>query len=261
MKYLFDAACSCNIGRIRKNNEDNFYFNGSFLNEDNTGLNEILYFRSALGTVCFAVFDGIGGSDDGQVAAYIAAKEFGQYCQSAEPDNLLLSEMFFDSAIQKMNEKVLETATKNKNNMGSTAAILVLSDKKIYVANLGDSRIYRIRDHNITQISVDQVSETGYYANKTYRKKPALRQYLGMDSPEPYISQGFFRPGDAFLLCTDGLTDMVSREELLKIIEKTTDVRECVKTLLQQALENGGRDNVTMIFLRISNDEFTQWEQ
>ena len=239
------------MGLVRKNNEDNFLFNGFYMEEDNVGLNEELYFRSASDVVCFAVFDGIGGSDNGQTASYLAAREFNQCLLKAESDGINLDENFFEDSVNKMNMEICNTSKASGGSMGTTAALLALISGSAYFANLGDSKIFRFKNNMMTQISVDHFGEIRSSDGEARPKKPALRQFLGKDDPEVYIMHSAIKPGDKFLLCTDGLTDMVPEDVILDEIEKTGDVRLCVRKLMNLALKNGGRDNITAILVSI----------
>ena len=149
-----------------------------------------------------------------------------------------------------MNDKICEEHEKDKCYMGTPAAILYFYFEKVYICNVGDSRIYQIKNGNIMQLSKDHV--VNIVNEKT---KPALTQNLGIPEEEmkiePYISKCNCNMGDKFLICSDGLTDMVSEEAILQIVNQHKNVKEIVEELLETALENGGKDNTTIIVCEV----------
>lgn len=253
MQFELEAACFCTIGRVRKNNEDNFYFDQQILEEDNTGLNTPLYLRSAIGTVCFAVFDGMGGHADGQTASYLAARAFQRDCAAAEPSEVL-SEEFFSNTVTHMNDAVCMEGKQRNNNMGTTAVILGFCGESAYLCNVGDSRAYRFRQGQIVQISMDHVEMI--QPSLTVRHgKPRLSQCIGIPSEqlllEPYLAQSLIKSGDIFLLCSDGLSDLVMLDEISNVLSGGQHLSDCVCTLIELALDYGGKDNITAIVIRI----------
>ena len=135
--------------------------------------------------------------------------------------------------------------------MGSTIAMLMFFGDQPYVCNLGDSRIYRFRDDELMQISEDHLEPVPPGSGR----KPRLVQHLGIFEEEmrlePYIAKGALKRGDVFLLCSDGLTDMVSPAEICLILKETRSEKRAVERLIELALEHGGRDNTTVIVCRI----------
>ena len=152
-----------------------------------------------------------------------------------------------------LNEAVLQAKREQcTDRMGTTMVALYFSGRYVYVCNIGDSRAYRLRDGEFLQISEDHVE---HRPERTHRKAP-LTQHLGIDPEdmliEPYIAKGELRKGDMYLLCSDGLTDMLSNLEISCLMHDSTSVDECVTQLIQAALEKGGRDNITVIVCRIT---------
>lgn len=146
----------------------------------------------------------------------------------------------------------------DSGRMGSTAVLLYLNAREAWVCNVGDSRAFLLRDGELRQLSVDH-TDAGLLAAQGVRgRKPALTQHLGIRPEEMVLEPHFFReklrPGDWYLLCSDGLTDMVSEEEIRSAAETAPDAGQCVRKLTEAALENGGRDNVTVIAVRIIPD-------
>ena len=252
MPYILDAACLCNTGKIRKNNEDNFFFDGRCLELENNGLKHPVTMTTALRReLCLAVFDGMGGESFGEVASFTAA-DCMQSATRKLKDYFIPERKFLNSMCLKINEAVVakqqELCTER---MGSTMVALYFSHRYVYVCNLGDSRAYRLRNGEFLQLSVDHVEKREGQA----RKKAPLTQHLGIKPEdfliEPYIAKGELKHGDRYLLCSDGLTDMLSNYEIDEIMTGADSAEECVKELVDAALEKGGKDNVTVIVCRI----------
>lgn len=249
MAVLLEAACLCSVGRVRKNNEDNLYFDGRCLPEANRGLKHPISCVFTLQKeVCAAVFDGMGGENFGESASFAAAtalKRFLQQSREAAPP-----ETFLEDLCIALNEAVLDRARELRtSHMGSTMVALWFSQGRVWVCSLGDSRAYRLREGEFLQLSEDHVEK------REGRKKAPLTQHLGIDPEEfliePFVAGGEPLRGDQYLLCSDGLTDMLTDPEIEAIMTPTEDVGECAGALVRAALEKGGRDNVTVIVCRV----------
>ncbi len=254
------AACGCNIGKVRKNNEDNFYFGGRCLTRENEGLENVIVCRQWLrrGT-CMAVFDGMGGEQFGEYASYLAAEELKKSKPTwnerfLQPKEYLQKiALQLDAAVVGLQE---EFCTRH---MGTTLAGLWFFGRDAYICNLGDSRVYRLRDGVLEQLTVDHVEK------RTLRpgRKAPLTQHLGAGSEEiqvePHISISRVKRGDKYMLCSDGLTDMLSDDEIRDILLNSKTVRCCVETLIHRALAQGGRDNITVIVCRLGSK--IRWER
>lgn len=247
-KYEICYAIACDKGKARVINQDNFWCLGKYLKAENKGLAQ-----TESGGVpsetnpAFAVFDGMGGEQYGEAAAYIAAYTFGKLRNEAKPSD---PEKFLIDACRKMNNNITAYADKRHADcVGTTAAVLMCGDKKIYACNVGDSKIYRYHGGNLTQISKDHVLDI--YKDR----KPPLVQFLGVPETEfiiePHTAREAYSCGDYYLICSDGLTDMLSADEIKDILSENKDVKICVDTLLAGALSRGGKDNITIILCKI----------
>lgn len=252
MPYMFDAACLCNTGKVRRNNEDNFFFDGRCMEADNNGLKHPVTMIKTLGReLCFAIFDGMGGENFGEVASFVAA-DYMQRTSRKLKDYFISERKFLNGMCMKINDAVVakqqELCTEH---MGSTMVALYFSHGYVYVCNLGDSRAYRLRDGEFLQLSEDHLEKR----EGQTRKKAPLTQHLGISSEyfliEPYIAKDELKHGDLYLLCSDGLTDMLTNFEIDEILSNTTSAADCVQKLIDSALEKGGKDNVTAIVCRI----------
>ncbi len=242
MSYNIRYCCITHRGKRRSNNEDNFMCDGRFSRPDNV---EPLRFNGVLSSknnpLC-AVFDGMGGEECGEIASYIAAQIAAKYSFENPVDGL--KGFCFDA-----NSQICKYMTENGiSSMGTTAAMLLFNPKSIYLCNVGDSRVYRLYKNELQQISKDHViSVPG-------KSKPYLSQNLGIPETEiilePYLAAGNSYAGDIYLICSDGVTDMISNSDIKRII-KDNDLDSAADLLLNTALENGGKDNITLILCKI----------
>ena len=250
MGFGISAACLCHTGYIRSNNEDNFYFRGLSLPEENNGLETPLCWefdtekRTAL-----ALFDGMGGQAGGQTAAFTAARTLHQLSDKPEKDPIL----YLTRLTRGLNLGVYRRGGQlHIHGMGATLALLCFLEDRVYSCNLGDSRIYRLSPGKLHRLSEDH---TDTQAGWDLYGQARLTQYLGMDPGEfrvePCITEQALHSGDVYLLCSDGLTDMVTPGQLQTLLEREQDPAVCVRSLVQLALEAGGRDNVTVILCRV----------
>ena len=233
MIFQLSAACGCNIGRVRTNNEDNFYFDGISLPENNKGLSGCVVKKTYLEReVCFGVFDGMGGEEYGE-------KAIGQ-------------KSLLKNLCAEMNHEVCERQRQlYVSRMGTTCAMLLFVPDEVYACNLGDSRIYRLRDNEFLQISVDDLERIP----EGVRRKAGLTQFLGVPvdelEMEPHIVKCELKRGDIFVICSDGLTDMLSNLDICMILRQHISIKRITQHLIDQALKNGGRDNTTVIVIRV----------
>ena len=182
----------------------------------------------------FIVADGMGGHKAGDVASKAAIEKFVKYACSThmiDPTNIL------NAGIQNINEEIFEMAESNKDyhGMGTTFVACVILGKKAYIANVGDSRLYVI-NRNIEQIT----------------KAIGVQ---GSGSSAPDIFEVEIIPGDILLLCSDGLTNMVTDEEIRDIVKENDSLELAVSKLIAQANENGGKDNISVIIIEPFSDE------
>ncbi len=252
MPFIIEAACLCNKGKIRKNNEDNFFFDGRCLVADNTGLKHpVSMTRTLRREICVAVFDGMGGENFGEYAAFTAAECMRETAQKLKSYFISERKLLNDICMQINNAVIAKRKEFCTEHMGSTMVALCFSNHYVYACNLGDSRAYRLRNGELLQLSKDHVEK-----NMTPQgKKAPLTQHLGIDPEEymiePHIAKGELKRDDQYLLCSDGLTDMLTNLEIDQIMSEAFSAEECVQNLVDAALEKGGKDNVTAIVCRI----------
>jgi protein phosphatase len=225
------------VGNVRKNNED------------------ALLVRAEL--PLFAVADGVGGSAAGEIASqlFVAGCEYEfEAARNLERDPALLIKRCFHNA----NRKILDHVDRapETRGMACTAEVLTFIDGEYVVGHVGDSRTYLIRDTRIDLITKDhsyvqEQLDLGLLKPEeaeTHALRNAIYRAVGFEQEvEVDIYRGKVRDGDVFLLCSDGLSDMVSDEDMLRIAKSPGDVSSRVKALVDAAKAAGGRDNITVV--------------
>ena len=263
MTWEIEYAYACHIGKVRTNNEDNFWCCGHFLPVKNRGL------AAAAGRTCssselpvLAVFDGMGGESCGEIAAGLAAEGFDRYYQKNKYKLRRDGHAFVQEACREMNEAVCTYGRDNHiRTMGTTLAMLAFGGESIYACNLGDSRIYQARGDAFMRVSTDHVLGGGIFG------KAPLTRYLGALEeelePEPAVARLPYREDTRYLICSDGVTDMLTDVEIGHILSGDKKPREIIEALLEKALQKGGRDNVTAILCRTGRcrqeNPFVRW--
>lgn len=248
-EYCFAYSCVTHNGKCRRKNQDNYICDGRWRHEnDGLTVSKISGMSRNVSKALFGVFDGLGGEECGEIASFLAAKEAAGLSRT-DLEEQELCELCF-----RMNEKICLYAERNEiESMGTTAALLSFGERKITLCNIGDSKIFRFGSGELKQLSTDHIGIAAYGV------KPPLYQYLGMSSEEmviaPYTVQESYRDGVLYMLCTDGLTDMLSQEQIGEILAQTgQDPVQATEQLLEQALARGGRDNITIILCRVDKE-------
>jgi len=232
-------------GQVRKANED--YFAGEKVMED-----EYL----------FVVADGMGGHRAGDVASRMGTAAFVRcYKKLRKKKNTITDSI--NRALINANSAILEKATSDprKRGMGTTFSAMIISDMKAYIAHVGDSRIYVIRDDEISQLTKDhtfvgKMVEEGRITEDEARDHPQkniLYMSLGARKTfEPEINKNFdIREGDIFIMCSDGLNNMIPDSTIKEYI-LSYNTRQAVEELVKLANENGGTDNITLQVIHVN---------
>ena len=258
---MVDGAARTHTGRVRSNNEDNFYLQGRYREDVEQGEDEAVC-RASDRRFLAAVADGMGGEEQGEKASLMAVRalkpcSFGEISSQAA------------AAVDEANREICEEIeNQGGRRMGSTLVSLYMDEGKAVCCNVGDSRAYLLREGKLSQLSVDhnkagRMVELGVLTPEQASRHPSrheLTQHLGIFADEmviePAVSQTVeLEDGDLFLLCSDGLTDMVSMEDLKAVLSGGVSPQEMAKELVRLALAGGGRDNVTVIVLQIREKE------
>lgn len=241
MMGKFCYGCITLTGSVREENQDNYLLYsvcGQEIYSAAAKDEELKRGCSERGV--FAVFDGIGGGNDGGRASEICAEYL---LENAERLMTAPSEMM--DILIEMNGQVCGYSAERKLGVcGTTAAVVLADGGRIYASNVGDSRIYHFRT-GLTQISADHVM--------SYHGRRALTQFVGIPENElciePHLCTTQLEDGAGLLICSDGLTDMVDEARIAEILMGDGSADEKCGRLADEALAAGGRDNITIIVL------------
>lgn len=210
----------------------------------------------------YIVADGMGGHKAGEYASrYTVERVTASVARSTgeEPVTIL------NEAIEKANEILIEESKEDesKRGMGTTIVAATMIGHKLIVANVGDSRLYVIddgihqitKDHSLVEEMV-RLGEMNEEQAKAHPDKNIITRAVGATAK---VEVDFFevelKDGDSVLLCSDGLTNMVDNEDIYRIISDNEDVEKEVRTLIETANQNGGKDNITAIIIKLLSDE------
>lgn len=256
---LYESALLSHIGCGRENNEDNYYLDGFYRQDINKNITEFSGLQ-AKNSVLAGVFDGAGGADFGETASLMAAYQLSG-CQGK-----FSLETLKERYLPGVSHMIHDEMDKKSCTMGTTMAVLYLKNDNASVYNIGDSRIYLARDGRLLQITYDHTGDLIKYGNNSMQdtreenSKNMLVRYLGMKNEkelQPYYRENIpVRKDDVFILCSDGLYNMVSNEEILNGIKKIKEEppSSIVKELVGAALLAGGNDNITCIVIKASGN-------
>jgi len=252
MKQSVRAAVCSHRGKIRENNEDNFFLNGICMPLEEMDQGEIFTGTSQALRQVYAVCDGMGGEEGGELASSTVVTAF------SELDRGKPVREEIDRIVRSANAAVCDL----QKRTGSTLVLLCLHEGKATVAWLGDSRVYLLRDGNLFRLSEDHTQSQRLInmgvldeeAAKTHAMRHMVTRYLGMEmadlSPQPaYGEELTLKKSDMFLLCSDGLTDMLEEGVFKEYLD--ADPEQAVKALVEGALAAGGKDNVTAMVIEI----------
>ncbi|MCH7773329.1 MAG: Stp1/IreP family PP2C-type Ser/Thr phosphatase [Bacteroidetes bacterium] len=246
MELQLNIGNFSDVGKTRDINEDYFgSFSGSF---------------GSLLLVC----DGMGGHKGGEIASRLAVETISNYFEKLN-DNYNISEVI-NKSLEAANTSIILKAKENSDltDMGSTVVLVLIKDELVYYTSLGDSRIYKIRDGAIQQITKDnslvqQMVDSNIITKdeaKVHPKKNVITKALGTnDELEPEIYEPFkLQVNDKLILCSDGLTAHVDEEEIFQLSEKNPP-QEAAQKLVELANERGGTDNITVQIVAVAVKE------
>lgn len=218
-------------------------------------INEDAYYLPREGERFCAVADGMGGHNAGEVASAMAVEVFSRCMRQAED---IGEQALFDSVAQA-NEAVFEAALENEgmSGMGTTFSALAEQGGVAYIAHVGDSRIYLLRDGAITRVTTDhtlveEMVQKGMITPREARFHPRRNIITRALGTEPDVEIDLIRldvrPGDVFFLCSDGMTNYVEEHDILLAARSEGDWQRKLEHLVSLALGNGGADNITALF-------------
>jgi PPM family protein phosphatase len=235
---IAEHAFKTDVGRQRHTNEDNCY--------DQPPV--------------FAVADGMGGAQAGEVASEMAIEEFVQDRDAEAPPERQLEQI-----AKAANRKIWEVAQSDSRRagMGTTLTAAMVDGRSVAVGHVGDSRLYLYRDGKLERMTrdhslVEEFMRQGRLTPEQAEKHPQRSVITRALGPESDVDVDTFsiqaRDGDVYLLCSDGLSGMVSDEDMEAILREGDGLDATAATLIDAANENGGRDNITAVLFRVEDD-------
>ncbi len=223
----------------------------------------------------FIVADGMGGHSSGEVASRLAAETVSEFYQRTKDEDatwpykmdrsLSYIENRLVCGIKLANFKIYEAASKDIRfkGMGTTIVTCLINGDKIYIAHVGDSRCYRLRgggfeqvtrDHSLLEDYKDAKPDMTAEEERNFPHKNVITRALGMrDTVQVDIRTDEVMDGDMYLLCSDGLSGMISDEHMKQILSTSEDLEKAVAELVDQANRAGGTDNITTLVLHCTN--------
>ena len=226
-------------GRQRTTNEDSYFARGPL----------------------YAVADGMGGAQAGEVASRIAAEAFEPAERGSEPP-----EAFLRSVVQSANSQIhsLSQHDSSRSGMGTTLTAALVDGDEISIGHVGDSRAYRFRDGELSLLTsdhslVEELRRQGRLTEEeaeTHPQRSIITRALGPESEvevDTLTVSG--RPDDVYLICSDGLTTMVKDAKVREILAESSSLDEATTWLVNEANEAGGRDNITVVAFRLEEGE------
>ena len=206
------------------------------------------------------IADGIGGRKHGEIAssACIATmiKEWRKFSSKYTDTTWENAQEFLIHAVMAANDLVYKTALQKNIQMGTTIAAVQFADRYAVIANAGDSRVYRLRDHQLELLSTDHTPAAEAFARGEMTWEEAqisplrnrITRAIGVaEFAVPQLRVVDHKPGDCYLLCSDGLTGHVSDSEILQEMDNCYDPTQCIDHLMKRTLRGGAHDNTTII--------------
>jgi len=205
----------------------------------------------------FAVADGMGGAKAGEVASAVAVQAVESARDSDEPAEAQLTEI-----VRAANRRIydLAVADESRRGMGTTLTLAKVHGDEVSLAHVGDSRAYRIRDGELSQLTRDhslvaELERSGQITAEAAEHHPQRSIITRALGPEPDVEVDTYtlagRAGDLFLICSDGLTSMISDDEIGSIVRSAGTLDEAADALVRAANQSGGKDNITVILFRL----------
>ena len=221
--------------------------------------NEDALFESAAAGL-FAVADGMGGARAGEVAAKTAVDQLAGLADSNE-----LSERELAACVEKANKRIHELSQGDEalSGMGTTMTTVAVGDGEIAIAHVGDSRAYRLRDGDLERLThdhslVDEMVRAGRLTPEEAEVHPQRSIITRALGPEPHVEVERMtypaRSGDVYLICSDGLTTMVSEDDIAAALRARSSLKQAAEHLVRVANEQGGRDNITVVLFRLAEE-------
>jgi protein phosphatase len=236
---IVEQAGRTDVGRQRSANEDSLVVNPPL----------------------FAVADGMGGAKAGEVASAVAVEAVEGATESGESAETELANI-----VRQANRRIydLAVADESRRGMGTTLTLAKVHGDEVSLAHVGDSRAYLLRGGELEQLTRDhslvaELERSGQITPEAAEHHPQRSIITRALGPEPDVEVDTYtlagRDGDAFLICSDGLTSMISDDEVASILRSAGSLDEAADELVRAANQSGGKDNITVILFRLGEDE------
>ena len=231
MLQVSESIWRTDTGRARRENEDSAYVHAPM----------------------FVVADGMGGAQAGEVASRLAIETFEEGLPASGPPEARLAEV-----VRNANHRIYDRsrADQARAGMGTTLTAAYLDDGQLAIAHVGDSRAYLFRAGELTRLTqdhslVDELVRQGKLTEAQAAEHPQRSIITRALGPEPEVEVDTWtypvRAGDVLLLCSDGLTSMVSEDRMAEVLGSAASLKEAADRLIEEANEAGGRDNITVV--------------
>lgn len=210
----------------------------------------------------FALADGMGGHQAGEVAAKEAIDHLSSSVKQIQPCDALSRMLELKCAIEKANAWVYQISKEEEslNGMGTTLCCLIWTEDAVIYAHVGDSRIYRFRNQKLELLTQDHSLftkwlKTGKESHSPFPYKNVITRAIGTaPKANPEVAICRHEEGDLYFLCTDGLTDVLELDEIEKILKLVPSLEMATSELIQQAKIKGSSDNITILMVKSDGD-------
>lgn len=255
---ILRAAARTDRGRVRP------------VNEDDTLILDLKDDAGVVRTALYAVADGVGGKEKGEVASHTAIEATIRALQAHpffEDEGYLRSDIDDDSvveivrsAVMSANREVYGARVEQNSDMGTTLVLALVMQGKAFVANVGDSRAYLVRDHQIQKLTedhslVERMVASGQITSAEARLHPRRNVILRSLGTDPQVEVDLYveplQVGDRLLLCSDGLSGMLPDEALAQVSDRERDLDQACRALVRAANEAGGTDNISVVIVEV----------
>lgn len=240
---MMEVAANSVIGKQRTSNED-----------------YIGYFYNSQNAMIAILADGVGGSNGGDIAASMAVDYIGNQFENYKIKSISETKEWLSDVIKNINSQIIEIGLHDEtlSNMATTIVVALFFGNQFMLTHLGDSRCYLLRNEKLQQLTIDH-SYVNFLVEKgelnpeeaaSSEMKNVIVKGLGVSSnAEVDISTIQIKPNDELLICSDGLTKMIDNDEIQSILQKRISTKQKLDTLIDNANDNGGLDNISAIVI------------
>ena len=259
---LNEYSARCHVGKVRENNEDNLYVDGVSLTPD-TRERPFTIDGIAYHPAIFAVCDGMGGGDDGEIASLLAIQALNNADNGIKSAAAGRLGEAIQTYVDEVSESIFFETDLSGKRAGTTLALAAVLEDGVFCFNLGDSRIYGLQNTVFKQITNDHTLSAEQKRSGVITQDQAigvkdgnkLTRCIGIGAMQNVESYPALFGECRILICSDGLTDMVDTKEIENIMRISKRSANAADSLLSTALANGGKDNVTIIVVDVKSSK------